>query len=204
MAPVLRTAPPKRPTKGEERRSRIIAEAAALLAAKGFRGTGLTELAERAGVTHPGLLYHFGTKERLLRAVVDERERLELRTLASSTDSDGWSLLHLPRIAEANADRATFTRLYVVLAAENLDAGDPLHDFFVDRYEVSRHVARLAVQGDIDAGRIRDDVDVDQLAREVVATLMGLEIQWLMDPARVDYRAAVADYTSGLLARLAP
>ena len=204
MEPELRSAPPKRPTKGEERRSRILAEAAALLASKGFRGMGLTELAERVGVTHPGLLYHFGTKERLLRAVVEERERLELRGFETSSEPAGWSLLHLPRIAEANVDRVTYTRLYVVLAAENLDAGDPLHDFFVDRYEVSRQVSRLAVLGDIDAGRIRPDVDVDQLAREIVATLMGLEIQWMMDPARVDYLSAVAEYAHGLLSRLAP
>ena len=33
---------------------------------------------------------------------------------------------------------------------------------------------------------MRQDVDVDQVALEVIAVIMGLEYQWVTDPARVD------------------
>lgn len=202
--PTTPTTPTNRQARGEARRRQIIAEAAELLAAKGFRGMGLTELAERAGLTHPGLLYYFGTKERLLSEVVEERQRIEATAISAIADDTAASLAMLPQVAEANVANLTYTRLYLVLAAENFDEGDVLHDFFVDRNERTRKVARAAIRNDIKAGRIRGDVDVDQLALEVIATLQGLELQWLMDAQRVDYLASVQLYVDGLLARLAP
>ncbi len=53
------------------------------------------------------------------------------------------------------------------------------------------------------AGVVRADVDAAQIGREVVATLMGMEIQWLMDPMAFDYIAAIDGYADGLGERLA-
>ncbi|MCB1001774.1 MAG: TetR/AcrR family transcriptional regulator [Ilumatobacteraceae bacterium] len=186
-----------RQPRGEARREAILAEAVTLFAAKGFRGTTITELADRVGMTHPGLLYYFGTKQRLLLDVVRERERREASALLS-TVGDGPEELGrgLRAIARFVADDAVRTRLYVVLGAENLDPGDPLHDFFVDRYARVRDLVASAVRR---SGAI---VDADQLAREVVATLMGLEIQWLMDPSAFDYLTAVDTYADAVERRL--
>lgn len=191
-----------RQARGEERRARIVAEAVALFAAKGFRGSSIAELAERVGMTHPGLLYWFGTKERLLRDVVAERERREVEALAGGPDEA--SLARLPDVARFAAADMVLTRLYAVLAAENLDPGDPLHEFFVQRYDRARHAVVLGVERDRARGEVRADVDAAQIGREVVATLMGLEVQWLMDPGAFDYVGAVDAYAEGLRARLAP
>lgn len=52
------------------------------------------------------------------------------------------------QIAVQNVDNAVLTRLYVVLAAESLDASDPLHGFFVQRYDTARHhITRLLRHG---------------------------------------------------------
>ena len=45
-------------------------------------------LADRVGMTHPGLLYYFGTKQRLLLDVVSEREQRETSALLG-TIGDG-------------------------------------------------------------------------------------------------------------------
>jgi len=193
-----------RQTRGQARRDRIIAEAAELLAAKGFRGTSIAELAERVGMTHPGLLYYFGSKERLLYEVVAERERREGAEVYDELTTETATLAGLPFIAAMTIASATFTRLYVVLGAENLDADDPLHEFFVGRYERARTGVALAVMGDIARGTVDPATDVQQIANEVIATFMGLEIQWLMDPERIDYLGTVERYTEGLLKRLAP
>lgn len=179
-----------------------MAEAVALFAAKGFRGSSIAELAARVGMTHPGLLYWFGTKERLLLDVVAERERREVDALAGGPEDA--SLARLPDVARFAAADMVLTRLYAVLATENLDEGDPLHAFFVDRYDRARRVVARGVEEDRARGEVRADVDVDQIAREVVATLMGLEVQWLMDPTAFDYVAAVDAYAGALRARLAP
>ncbi len=191
-----------RQSRGRERRDRIVAEAIALFAAKGFRGSSIAELADRVEMTHPGLLYWFGTKERLLRDVVAERERREVDALAGGPDDA--SLARLPDVARFAAADMTLTRLYAVLATENLDEGDPLHTFFVDRYDRARRIVVRGVDRDRARGEVRADVDAEQIGREVVATLMGLEVQWLMDPGAFDYVAAVDAYAEGLRARLAP
>jgi AcrR family transcriptional regulator len=190
--------------RGTERRDRIVAEAIELFAAKGFRGSSIAELAARVEMTHPGLLYWFGTKERLLLDVVAERERREVDALLGGGGGPEASLARLPDVARFAAADAVMTRLYAVLAAENLDDGDPLHAFFVDRYERARRVVVLGVEQDRARGEVRADVDAEQVAREVIATLIGLEVQWLMDATAFDYVAAVEAYVDGLRARLAP
>ena len=65
----------KQQPRGELRRQQILDAAVELFSAKGYRGTGLAALAERVGVTATGILYYFGTKERMLQEVVAERDR---------------------------------------------------------------------------------------------------------------------------------
>jgi AcrR family transcriptional regulator len=193
---------PRRP-KGEAQRERIVAAAVDLLAAKGFRGTTIAELAEQVGMTHPNLIYYFGSKERLLREVVAERERREGPGFYATLDSDTSFFDGLNGVANLVVDNAVFTRLFVVLGAENLDPDDPLHDFFVDRYKRARHFTEAGLRADQRMGRIRPDVDIAQIGNEVVATLMGLEIQWLMDPESIDLVRAMEAYGRGLHERLA-
>jgi AcrR family transcriptional regulator len=181
-----------------------VAAAVDLLAAKGFRGSTIAELAEQVGMTHPNWIYYFGTKERLLREVVEERERREDASFYATLDSDVGYFTALNGVAHLIVDNAVFTRLFVVLGSENLDDGDPLHDFFVDRYKRARQYTEAGLRSDQKKGRIRPDVDIDQIGREVVSTLMGLEIQWLMDPESIDFLGTVAAYGRGLHERLAP
>ncbi|MFZ0251154.1 MAG: helix-turn-helix domain-containing protein [Acidimicrobiales bacterium] len=192
-----------RQPRGDLRRQQIIDAAVELFASKGYRGTGVAALADRVGMTATGLLYYFGTKERLLREVVAERDRME------SIDPDrtfplDLTLSSLRDIGRHNVETAILTRLYLVLGIESLDAEDPLHDFFVERYETGRQFVRALLNDDIARGRVRADVDVDQIALEVVATIMGTEYQWFTDPERVDLAGAMEAYFDDLIARLAP
>jgi AcrR family transcriptional regulator len=51
-------------------RERIQAAARELFALKGVQGTSLQEIADKLGITKPALYYHFGSREELLRSVV--------------------------------------------------------------------------------------------------------------------------------------
>jgi len=53
-------------------RERILAVARGEFAEHGFTDARLQDIAERAGLTHPTLLYHFGSKEGLYAAVIEE------------------------------------------------------------------------------------------------------------------------------------
>jgi AcrR family transcriptional regulator len=189
--------------RGDLRRQQIIDAAVDLFAAKGYRGTGVAALADRVGMTAAGLLYYFGTKERLLREVVAERDQADVFGPEGAFPV-ALTLTSLRQLGQYTVETATLTRLHVVLAAESLDASDPLHDFFVERYEMGRHFVRAVLDAERTQGRVRQDVDADQIAQEVIAVVMGLEIQWLADPTRVDLGAAINAYVDRLIRQLAP
>jgi AcrR family transcriptional regulator len=73
---------------GKERREQLLDVGRALLAAKGFDGTSIEEIAHRAGVSKPVVYEHFGGKEGLYAVVVD-REMERLLTRMTSTLSGG-------------------------------------------------------------------------------------------------------------------
>jgi AcrR family transcriptional regulator len=185
-----------RQPRGDRRRQQILDAAVQLFAAKGYRGTGVAALADRVGMTATGMLYYFGSKERLLQEVVAERDRSDV------FDLDSLTLSSFRELGRHNAETAMLTRLYVVLGAESLDADDPLHDFFIARYETARALVRSVLERERDEGNLRSDLDVEQIAREIIAVLMGLEIQWLADPGRVDLGETMEAYFDRLVAEL--
>jgi AcrR family transcriptional regulator len=188
-----------RQARGDRRRQQILDAAVELFAAKGYRSTGVAALAERVGMTAPGMLYYFGSKEGLLRETVAERDRA-----SAPHAGDVGDLASLRDIGKHNVETATLVRLYVVLGAESFDPDDPLHDFFVERYETARALTRTLLERELAQGRIRADADIEQLAREIIAVIMGLEVQWLADPERVDLETSIRDYIDRLLRDLAP
>ena len=192
-----------RQPRGDLRRRQILDVAVELFAAKGYRGTGLAALGDRVGMTATGLLYYFGSKERLLHEVVAERDRADALEHDEPT-APGLTLSSLRNLGRHNVETALLTRLYVVLGAESLESDEPLHDFFVDRYETARGFVRSILESDQRQGTVRSDVDVDQRAREVIAMVMGLEVQWLADPQRVDLATAFEAYVDRLMVELAP
>ena len=69
---------------------------------------------------------------------------------------------------------------------------------------MGRQFVRALLEDEKAHGRVRQDVDVDQIALEVMATIMGVEYQWLTDPERVDIAAAMETYIDKLIERTRP
>jgi len=184
---------------GEQTRERIIEAAVELFGAQGFRGTGVAALAKRVGMTGPGLLYYFGTKERLLAEVIAERDRADV-----VESHDLLTLDHVRQAGEHAVRTAAITRLYLVLGAEAVDPTHPLHEWFNLRNRERVDQMRSMLERDVAAGRLRSDLDIDQLAHEIPATITGLQLQWLADPDSIDLASRVAAYVDRVVADSAP
>ena len=145
-----------RPGRGDETRRRILEAAMALYARRGVKGTGLAAIGQAAGVTHAGVLYHFGSSRRLLLAVLDERDRRFWRETAADWEGRGGldALRQMPRLARWNRDNWELAKLYTVLEAENLDPDDEAHRYFVER----RRRVRRRIEGAIEEGQRRGEI----------------------------------------------
>jgi AcrR family transcriptional regulator len=134
-----------------------------VLHVKGFRDLSLREIAAQAGTSHRMLIYHFGSREGLLAAVVGRIEAEQRATLAALTVQDDlqeasrafWQSLAGPELAPAER---LFFEIYVQalhghewtpsFRASVIDAWEgPLIELFsrlVDRSE-ARTAARLGL-----------------------------------------------------------
>ena len=56
---------------GLARRQKILDTTVALLGEVGYYGLSMRDIARRVGISHPGVIYHFPTKEALLAAVIE-------------------------------------------------------------------------------------------------------------------------------------
>ena len=70
LAPTRRTSAPRK--RGDDTRAKIIDETVRCVVEEGFDAATAKHVAERAGVTWGVIQYHFGDRNGLLMAVVDE------------------------------------------------------------------------------------------------------------------------------------
>lgn len=168
--------------RGERTRQAIVDAALDVFAVRGFRASALAEIAERIDMTPAGILYHFGSKEALLVAVIAERDRRAGGLLADLSRKVGLASLHeLERIAELCEREPGLAALHTVLQAESFEPGAPAHDYFQAR---SRFVREALEDFLVDAqqkGEVRSDVDCAARSREMIAFLEGAAVLWLLD-----------------------
>ncbi len=189
--------------RGQRRREEILEAATELFAKDGYRGTGLAAIAAMVGVSQPTLLHHFGSKEGLMRAVLERRHVEDAQVSRAVLEAGGMRLLDfLPNYAAHLRERAGLAHLFAVLTAENLLPEHAAHDWFVERYRETRAACAQAFQTGVDRGEFRSDVDPQALAVRLVALLDGLQMQWLLDPSSIDLEAALKDAANALRVEL--
>lgn len=173
------SAGPRGPYARTLERRRAIADAAlALVVERGHRSLTTLAVAQRAGISEPGLLYHFPTKEAVLVAALARFDEQELSQLAP-----GEALETAPERAALGVRRTNIVHLYTALLGEASDSGHPAHAYFRDRWRVGREIpardiADLRERGEIDAG-----VEPERAARWILAAWDGLQAHWLVDPS---------------------
>jgi AcrR family transcriptional regulator len=193
-----------RVARSQARRQSILDAAVRVFAQHGFRGGGLLSLAKEVGMSHVGVLHHFGSKQELLRAVVARRDAEEASVIDGSVPLTGLAAIQaLARLGSQLVAQPLYPRLFTVLIAENLDPQDPLHGYFVARNQRMRGGLARAIREGQKQGEIRADIDADRIAAEVMSFIVGTQVQWLLDPDAIDVNGTYERYLARLLADIA-
>jgi AcrR family transcriptional regulator len=176
-------APPKRSSpRGDARKKLIIEVATAMLARNGSRGTTLGEIAAAAGVSQAAVVYHFGTKEELLHAVLDYRDQFEDTQLWLRPDPGLGIFSVISGIVRSWADHPDIVGLLAVLVAENVADDGPLRPRLRRNYQLTVDRIATTLRNAQDQGEMRADADPRLTAIETLAFLSGLELAWLVSP----------------------
>jgi AcrR family transcriptional regulator len=195
--------------KGDRRRAQIVTTAFEFFASRGYRNVSMLEIAEACGVTRPGLLHHFPSKEALLEAVLQQRDERAARLFfegAATEADDGLAYLNrLIRVAAYNAHDLELVRLFAMLSTEAADPQHPAHDYYVARYERSLARTRAALGNLEERGLLREQARRPGVDAEIIALMDGLQIQMLLNPDSVDMAAVLrARLSEIILAELDP
>lgn len=169
------------------RRQEILDAAVDIFGAKGFVGGTLQDIADQVGMTHAGILHHFGSKDQLLLEVLDHRDATDVADLDGKHIPDGVALFrHLVRTAFRNAQRPGIVQAYAVLSAESVTDDHPGRAFFERRYTKLRREVTRAFSVVCEERGINDAAHVAEASAAILAVMDGLQVQWMLDPQAVD------------------
>ncbi|MCL2516274.1 MAG: TetR/AcrR family transcriptional regulator [Microbacteriaceae bacterium] len=167
--------------RGRARRQQILDAAMALFGEVGYRSASLREIAARSGISHPGLLHHFSTKEELLLAVLQRRDDIDSAEFSIDGDDGVGTLRSVLELVARNTQRRGVVELYAALSAEATTADHPAHAYFVQRYRTTLTTMTRAFEDAGRQGALRAGIHPGHAASQLIALMDGLQVQWLLD-----------------------
>lgn len=175
----------------ERKRKEILRAAIETFGTKGSANGTLSDIAEQVGITHAGVLHHFGSKQNLLLEVLEFRDQDDVAHLADQHIPGGPALFaHLVATAQRNALRPGIVQVYTVLSAESVTDDHPAKAYFHDRYRVLRREVDAAFRELCAQEGVSDPVAIDKASASILAVMDGLQLQWLLDPTAIDLASA--------------
>lgn len=165
--------------KSEQRRREIIEAAVEVFSESGFRDGALRDVADRAGITHAAIRYHFPTKVDLLEAVLRWRDDRAL-SVGSASHPDGIGVLRA-WLAEIRHNRETpgLVTLEMTLSGEAATADHPAYEHFSRHDRIAVKLLQRAFGQLDDDGHLVDSCTPEDAARLVVGATMGLQTLWI-------------------------
>lgn len=171
----------RNPRKGTaERRAEILRAASFTFGSKGYKNGSLADVADQVGITHAGVLHHFGTKEALLVEVLEYRDLEDVRDLEGQHIPGGIDLFrHLLRTARANVHRRGIVQGYSVLTAESVTEEHPARNWVTARFTGLRSEIAAAIQ-EVSTNPVPPEQAL-RAASAIIGVMDGLQVQWLLD-----------------------
>jgi AcrR family transcriptional regulator len=162
-------------------RGQILSAALEIISLDGYSGATLQQVADAVGMSKPGVLHHFGSRDGLFTAILARRD--EINTTTGGADDD--LVTTFLDSARRNTGVPGLVALFTALAA--VAATDPgaveSREFFATRYPRLVDSLTDAIRSRQESGEVTSTADPRALAGLLVAASDGLQTRWLLDPS---------------------
>lgn len=173
----------RRAETSRESRQLLLKAATELFAERGYRRTTFADIADHCGISRGSIPWHFGNKEGLLQAVIDD-----MMSTTFSPDAGAPTSIEEAEPWVADLIRRPTTRLLITLIAEAVEPDSPVHGFYADLHRTLREWAsRLIERTTVPPG-----LTADELNPVIVGALIGIHQQWRVDPESIDLDRSLA------------
>ncbi len=205
--PAKKVDSPPRPTQAERTalaEEKMVNATIELLNTAGLAGTTLIAIGDRAGYSRGLASHHFGSKSGLFRKVlkyitavwsVELEDRVEGKTgldaILGALDAHRDHMRNFPDHARA---------MYILWTG----SFDPASEFkpnVTEFHKLQREAAAAWVVGGQETGEIRRDVNSDGFGEQFYASLLGINYQWLVNPA-IDINSSIELLKQNIVALL--
>ena len=205
-----------RPTKGSQTRERILDAALTIASREGLEGLTIGILADALSMSKSGVFAHFGSREELQIAVIDEYARRFMEAVFYPAVRQPRGLPRLRAMFENWLYRVQHVEIpngcvFISGAVEFDDREGPVRDRMVLVNRGWQDEMRTAARQAIAEGHLRRDCDPEQLVFELYGFMLSLhhDARLLREPravarARISFERAIrADGTPAGIALMA-
>ncbi len=188
------------------RKAEILRSAARSMLEHGYDGASMDRIAEEAGVTKPGLYYHFESKAELLAAVMGfAMDELERETRAALEGVEG-PVPRLRAILHTHASMicSDHDRAFTLLITTELDSLRPRDRRAVaERLRTYLNTVRSSLEELEAAGLLRPGLDPTVAAHTLLGAVAWLSF-WFRPNGRLDGPTVASQVTEMALAAVVP
>ncbi|KNB53987.1 TetR/AcrR family transcriptional regulator [Streptomyces caatingaensis] len=184
-------SPRKSAAEARATRRRIVERGVAIASVDGLEGLTIGRLATDLGMSKAGVLGHFGTKETLQLAALDEAAAVFVRAVWRPAEDAAPGLPRLRAVCEAwiaylESERETFPGgcLFATASVEFDARGGRVRDAVVRLGRLWRRRLAGEIRLAVAAGDLSPDTDPEQLTYEIVGLYLVLnqDLQLFADP----------------------
>lgn len=175
---------------GVARREAILDATVDMIAEVGYHGLSMRDVARRVGISHPGVIYHFPSKDVLLMAVIERYEEQSNFLVSSLADASPFEAFQaFIELGTHLGSSHTILEMECMLAVEASADVHPAHDHFLERFKGLQDVLTAAFE-ELDKEGMLDSVSTPrELACQILGQWYGLQIQWLYTPDDIPVNA---------------
>ena len=185
----------RRLLRGERTRQAILSHASRLASAEGLEAVSLQRLASDLGISKSGLFAHFGSKEELQLATVEEAGRIfteEVLKPGVRTPAGLGRVWAMCNSFLSYLRREVFPGgcFFEAAVAEFDSKPGRVRDAVVEKRSYWVESLGRAVRSAKDAGDVKPDVDAEQIAWELSCLLVGANGSFVQDGGNVGIERA--------------